>query len=185
MWMLVHPTHLVLSFASLSNKIFCGSFLIENLAICVPTTLAKQVLFLNHINKKVVWGKHIVLVHYVNACAPDPSAVLLCNHFIWDILWFISDWKSCCLCAYHNSKMNSFLNQMNKKVVGGVHNVLIHYLDASAPDPSGTVLCIPFRWDILWFISDWKSCCLLCAHHISKTNFIPQPHGQKSCRRCT
>ena len=42
---------------------------------------------------------------------------------------------------------------MNKKVVGGKHNVLINYMmDASALNSSGAVLCNPFKWDILWFI---------------------------------
>ena len=79
--MFVHLTQLVLLSAILSNEIFCGSFLIKNLVICVPTTLAKRILFLNHMNKKVVGGKHNVLVDYVDASAPDPSGVVLCNPF--------------------------------------------------------------------------------------------------------
>ena len=43
LWISVHPTYLVLSSATLSNEIFCGSSLIKNLdIICVPTTLAKR-----------------------------------------------------------------------------------------------------------------------------------------------
>ena len=33
----------------------------------------------------------------------------------------------------------------------------------------------PFKWYILWFISDWNPC-YFCACHKSKMNFIPQPH---------
>ena len=81
MRMLVHPTHLVLSFATFSNEIFCCSFLIKKACFCVPTTKAKFILFLNHMNKKVVGGKHKVLIHYVDASAPNPSGAVLCNTF--------------------------------------------------------------------------------------------------------
>jgi hypothetical protein len=50
-----------------------------HLVICVPTTLAKQILFLSHMSRKVVGGNYNVLVHYVNFCAPDSSGVVLCN----------------------------------------------------------------------------------------------------------
>ena len=46
------------------------------LVICVPTTLAKQFLFLNHMNRKVVGGTHNVVVHYVDVSAPNPSGVV-------------------------------------------------------------------------------------------------------------
>ena len=62
---------------------------------------------------------------------------------------FISNQKSCYLCAYHIGKHISFRNHMNKKVVVGKHNVLVHYGDISEPDPSGVVVCNPFKWDIL------------------------------------
>ena len=47
-------------------------------------------------------------------------------------------------------------------MVRGKHNVLVHYVDVFAPDPSGVVLCKPFKWDILWFISGQKFC-FLCV----------------------
>ena len=58
MRMLVHLTHMVLSSATISNEIFCGSSLIKSLVVCVPSTtlLAKLILFCNHRNKKVVGG---------------------------------------------------------------------------------------------------------------------------------
>ena len=80
MSMFAHLTHLVLSSATLSNEIFCG-ISIKNLVICVPTTLAKQILFRNHMNRKLVDGKHNVLIQYVDASAPDSSGVVLCNTF--------------------------------------------------------------------------------------------------------
>ena len=81
MWMFVHPTHLVLSCATLSNKIFCCSFLIKILFfVCVHQQ--QNDFFLNHKNRKVVGGKHNILVHYVYVCALDPSGAVLCNPFI-------------------------------------------------------------------------------------------------------
>ena len=32
------------------------------------------------------------------------------------------------------------------------YNVLVHFLNVCAPDPSGVVLCNLFKRDILWFI---------------------------------
>ena len=70
------------------------------------------------------------------------------------------------------------------------HNVLVHLVDASAPNPFGVVLCNPFKWDILLFISGWNSgwnsgC--LCACINSKMNLFPQSQEQKqkSCSRHT
>ena len=115
----------------------------------MPSTAVKWISLRNHRNKKVVQGKHNVLIHYVDVFAPNPSVVVHCNSFIWDILWFISDRKSCC----HNSKMNIIPQPQEQKVVGGKNNVLIHYVDVFAPDPSSDLLCHPFIWDILQFIS--------------------------------
>ena len=79
---------------------------IENLVVCVPSTVAKWISFRNQRHRKVVGGKQNILVHYWDVSAPGPSVVVLCNSFIWDILWFIFDQKSCCLGPCHNSKMN-------------------------------------------------------------------------------
>ena len=79
--MFVHLAYLVLFSATLSNEIFCGSSLIKNLVICVPTTLAKQILIRNQMSKKVVGGKHNVLPHYADASVPKPSVVFRCNTF--------------------------------------------------------------------------------------------------------
>ena len=86
--------------------------------MCVPATNAKWVLFLNHRNRKVVGGKHNVLVHCVNVCAPDQAGVVLWNPFIWDTLWFIfSDPKSCYFCAFHNSELD-FIPQPKEQKSG-------------------------------------------------------------------
>ena len=174
--MLVHPTHLVLLSAILSNKIFCVHlFLIQNhIYFCVPATKARWILFLNHRNRKVVGGKHNILVHYVDKSAPILFGVVLCNPIKWDMLWFISGQKSWYFCVPAiKVKWILFLNHRNRKVVGGKHNDLVHYVNVCA----GVVLWYPIKWDMLWFIiSDPKSLCL-CACHKSEMNFIPQPHG--------
>jgi hypothetical protein len=80
--MLVHPAYLVLFYGTLSNEIFCGSFiLIENLVVCVPSTTVKQILVLNHKKRKVVGSKDSVLEYYVDASAPDLFGTVLCNPF--------------------------------------------------------------------------------------------------------
>ena len=52
------------------------------------------------------------------------------------------DQKSCFICVPPTTfvKRILFLNRMNKKVVGGKHNGLVHYVDVFAPNPSGAVL---------------------------------------------
>ena len=82
MWMQVHPTHLEMSSATLSNEIFLCSFLIENHDVVfniVPSTTENCILFRNHKDFKVVGGSHYVLVHYVDAFAPDLSGAVICN----------------------------------------------------------------------------------------------------------
>ena len=80
---------------------------------------------------------------------------------------------------------SSFWVCSHRKIKGLVgtplNNVLVHYVDASAPGPSGVVLYNPFKWDILLFIVWLLFVCLL---H-SKMNFIPQPQEKRSCRRQT
>ena len=127
------------------------SFLIKNHHIVfVPSTAAKWISFHNHKDRKVVGGKDNVLILYVTAIASNPSSVVLCNPFKWDILcsYLI---KNHLVIFVHATTANRipFCNRRNRKVVGGKHNILIHYLDVSAPDSSGYVLCNPFKWDIL------------------------------------
>ena len=142
--MLVHPTHLLLSSATLSNEIFCCTFiLIENHVICVPSTTADCKLFNNHRNKKVIGGNYNVLVHYKNASAPNPEGVILCNPFKWDILLFILIENLVVCVPSTTAKWISFCNHKNRKVVGGKHNVLVHYVDVRALDTTGAVLCNP------------------------------------------
>ena len=67
----------VLSSVTLSNEIFCVHFWPKiMLFFCVPTTKARWILFLNHRNRKMVGGKHNVLLHNVNACAHLTQLVL-------------------------------------------------------------------------------------------------------------
>ena len=80
-----------------------------------------------------------------------------------------------CACIISTANWILFINHRNRKVVGGTHNVLIHYVDEYSPNLSGVVLCNPFIWDILLFISGRKSGCL-CACINSKTNFKTYPY---------
>ncbi|OEU07938.1 hypothetical protein FRACYDRAFT_250570 [Fragilariopsis cylindrus CCMP1102] len=76
------PYHLVLSSATVSNEIVCCPlFLIENHVVCVPAITVEQIQFRNHREVKVVGGTYNDLVHYVDACSPDPSGVVDCNPF--------------------------------------------------------------------------------------------------------
>ncbi|OEU10452.1 hypothetical protein FRACYDRAFT_246856 [Fragilariopsis cylindrus CCMP1102] len=67
-------------------------------------------------------------------------------------------WPKCNVCVLeakqthfitqpHEQKIKQilFLNHMNRKVVGGKDSVLEYYVDASAPDLFGAVLCNPFK----------------------------------------
>ena len=95
----------------------------------MPTTLAKQILSCNHSNKKVVGGKHNVLIHYVNATL---SNEILCGSFL------IKNHVVICVPTTLAKQILS-CNHMNKKVVGGKHNVLVYYVNVCAPEPSGVV----------------------------------------------
>ena len=125
-----------------SGVVLCNPFkwdilwfiLIENLVICVPSTLARLILFHNHMTKMVVGGKHNVLIHYVDACATNLFCAVLCNPFKWDSLWFIFI-KNLVICVPTTlAKGILFQNHTNKQVVGGKHSVLIHYAEAAAPN---------------------------------------------------
>ena len=47
-----------------------------------PTRLGKHAINHNHRERKVIGGKHNVLVHYMDACVPDSSDVVIWNPFI-------------------------------------------------------------------------------------------------------
>jgi hypothetical protein len=56
------------------------------------------------------------------------------------------------VCLPQQQIVNYSTTTGTKKVVGGNYNVLVHYKNASAPNPEGVILCNPFKWDILLFI---------------------------------
>ena len=120
-----------------------------HLVVFVPTTTAKQILFLNHMNKKVEGGKHTVLIHYVDISLTNSAVIVLWNPFKWDILWFILI-KNLVICVPTTlAKQIWFCNHRKKTVLGGKHNVLVQYLNVCASDLSGVVLWNRFKWDIL------------------------------------
>ena len=86
-------------------------------------------------DRKVVGGKCSILVHYVDVCAPYLSgAVLALQPFQMRYFVVLFDQKSCYFCVPTTlAKQFFFCNHNNKKVVEGKHNVLVHYVEASAP----------------------------------------------------
>ena len=115
----------------------------------VCATTANQISFRNHRYRKVVGVEHNVVLLYADANAPDPSGVVLWNPFKWDILCsFLLENLVIFVCATTANRI-SFRNHRNQKFVGGKHNVVLLYVDVSAPSPSGVVLYNPFKWDIL------------------------------------
>ena len=140
--------------------------LIKNLVICsVPsTTTADCNLFNSHRNKKLMGGNYNVQVHFKNASASNPEGVVLCNTFKWDILLFILIENDFVCMPSTTADGNLFNNHRYKKVVGGNTNVLVYYVDASAPDSEGVILCNTFKWVILLCVHiHFKSLkCMLC-----------------------
>ena len=150
---MVDPVQKVLPSATLSTEIFCCWFLIKNhLVMFVPSTTVKRISFCNHRYKKVVVVKHNVVLLYVDANAPDPSGVVLWNPFKWDILCSFLIKNLVIFVSATSAKWISFCNHRNRKFVLGKRNVLVHYMDVSALQPSGVVLCNCFKWDILLFV---------------------------------
>ena len=177
--MIVHPTHLVLSFATLSNEIFCGSlFIVKNHVFCAY-----------HISKTnfILQPQQQGTCRRLTQCSSTPCECS-CTWLIWccplqpfQMRYFVVhfDWKSCYLCAYHNSKTN-FIPQPHghkccrrqRQCSSTLCGCLCTWL----------IWCCPLqpfqmRYGVVHF--DQKSYCL-CAYHISKLYFIPQPHEQKN-----
>ena len=123
----------------------------------------------------------------MDAIAPNPFGAVLWNPSKGDILLFILIENHVFVFVPSTlAKWISFRNHRNRNVLGGKHNLLVHYVDVSALDPSGVVLCNPFIWDILLlFILIENRVVCFCAFHTSKMNFILQPQEQKSCGRQT
>ena len=168
--MFVHLTLLLLSYGTLSNEIFCGSF------------WSKVLLFVCACLKSVIlFNNHNVLVYYVDVSASDLSGVVLWNPFKWDILWFISDQKSCYLCAYHISKTN-FIPQPQEQKTCRRHIQWSSTLCECLCTQLIRYYCLQ-HFQIRYFLVhfDQKSC-YLCAYHISKTIFFPNHRDRKVAR---
>ena len=128
--------------------------------IFVCATTVEQILFLNNRNRKDVGGKHnfpvytmwmlVHLTHLLLSSATHLYDVFCGSIWLKILLYFL---------ACHKREMN-FIPQLQeqKKDIGGTHNVPVHYVDISASSLFNVVLCNPFKWDILWFISNQKSC---------------------------
>ena len=157
MWILVHPTYLVLSSAALSNEIFCGLFLVKNLVfLCatvvnvIPQPQEQERCRRQTQCSSTLWE---CLCTWPSWCCPlQPFQMrIFVVHF---------DWKSWYFVPGTTAKQILSLSHRNRKDVGGKHNVLVHYVNASAPNLFDVLFCNPFKWHILLFISDQKSCYL-------------------------
>ena len=66
--------------------------------------------------------------------------------FKWDSLWFIFSIKDYVIFVPAiKAKWILFHNHRKRKVVGCQQNVLVYYVDGSAPELFGVVLCNPFK----------------------------------------
>ena len=82
----------------------------------------------------------------MDATTPNPSGVVLCNPFKQDIVCsFLIKNHLAIFVPSTTVNQISFHNHRNRKVVGGKHNILPLYVDVSAPNPSGVVLCNTFK----------------------------------------
>ena len=96
---------------------------------------------------------------------------------------FVSDLKSC-FCAYHISKAKFILQPHDQKSCRRQTQYSSTLCDCLCTWPIWCCPLQPLQMRYLVVNLDQKSC-YLCAYHISKANFILQPHDQKSCRRQT
>ena len=143
--MLVQPIYFVLSvfsYASLSNEIFCGSFISDQKSCYVCAY---------HISKT----NFIPQLHGQKSCRRQTqcSSTLCgcqCKWPIWccplqpfqiRYLVFISEPKYFFCVPTTLAKQILFHSHRNKKLVGGIHNALVHYVNVYTLDPSGIVLC--------------------------------------------
>ena len=53
-----------------------------------------------------------------------------------------------------------FHNHRKRIVVGGTYNVLVHYVDVNAPDPSGVAICNHFH---MRYVLLYKNVSFLCV----------------------
>ena len=114
---LLHPTKRKFSVATIPNKRFLVAFCSKIwLFVCKPPTPKSSLLF-NCRNKKVVGGKHHILVHYADASAPDSEDVVYCDPFIWNILWFILI-KNLVICVPASHTKIKFTLQLQKQKSG-------------------------------------------------------------------
>ena len=118
---------------------------------------------------------HSLLRYLVQACLPQhlvncfQEVHTMFQYTMWMIVHpaylvlssaTLSNEKFGCSVRASTAKRILFLNHRNRKVVGGTHNVLVHFVDDCAPNLSNVILCNPFIYEtfccsflikILWF----------------------------------
>ncbi|OEU18209.1 hypothetical protein FRACYDRAFT_236480 [Fragilariopsis cylindrus CCMP1102] len=77
---------------------------------------------------------------YVYSVVPHPTTPPICL-FLNGTFGHgnMTCWPKCNVCV-----LEARIRE-RKDVGGGIHNILVHYMDPSVPDPSGVVLCNPFK----------------------------------------
>ena len=96
-------------------------------------------------------------------------------------------WISCshsCFGAYHISKTNFIPQPHEQKGCRRLTQCSSTLCGCLCIWPIWCCPMLPFQMRYFVDHFDQKSC-YLCAYHNSRTDFIPQPHEQKSCRRLT
>ena len=116
MWMLVHPAYLVLSSATPSNEIFCGSFLIKNLVIVVCLPHQQNDFFLQPQEQKICRRLTQCSSTLCGCLCTQPIRCCPLKHFQMRYFAVHFDQKSSYLCAYLISKTNFFLQPHEQKM---------------------------------------------------------------------
>ena len=151
---------------------------------CCPVQPFQMRYFAVHFNRKscCLCAFHNSEMDIMDASTPDPFGVVLCNPFKWDILLFILIENHVVCVPSTTAKWISFCNHKNRKVVGGKHNVLVHYLDAV--HPTHPVLSSTTLSNEIFCIHFWLKIMLLFLCLPQKQNeFYSSTTGMKSCRR--
>ena len=151
----------------------------------------------------------------MNVSAPDPAGVVLCNHFIWDFLWFILIGNFVVLLAtivilksspLEPFRMRYFVVRFDEKYgyLCAYHQSKIKCIQQPKEQKSGrrvtqcsNTLCGGYCFQpikssplepfrIRYFVVHFgEKYGYLCAYHSSKIKFTLQPQKQKSGRRVT
>ena len=170
----MHLTQKMLSFATLSNEIFCGSFLVENHVFCacnssemnfIPQPLEQERYRRQTQCSSTLWE---YLCTWPSWCCPlQPFQMrIFVVHFDWKSWYFVPGW---------NNSKTKFIPQPQKQkncrrqpqCSNTLFEGLCTWLNKCCPlQPFQMRYCVVHFNQNSWY---------LCAFHNSKTYFIPKP----------